>query len=151
MDVHDVFFSDIVFHLANGFDERKRLNIPYCSTNLRDDDVCARFFSSTEDTVFDFVRDVWNDLNCSTVVVSTAFLLEDRRVNTTRRDVRVLAQVDVDEALVVTKVKVRLCAIICDENFPVLVRAHRTRVDVDVRVEFLDRDVKATVFQETSE
>ena len=46
----------------------------------------------------------------------------------------------VDEALVVAEVEIGLGAVVGDEDLAVLVRVHRPGVDVDVRVELLDRD-----------
>ena len=46
--------------------------------------------------------------------------------------------VDVGEALVVAQVEVGLRAVLGDEHLAVLERAHRARIDVDVRVELLD-------------
>ena len=41
--------------------------------------------------------------------------------------------------------------VVGDEDFAVLVRAHRTRVDVDIRVKLLDRDLIAAVLQQTAQ
>ena len=83
VNVHDVLFSDVIFYLANGFDERKRFDISDCSTNLCNDDISVRLTSCTEDTVFDFIRDMRNDLNRSTVIVSTTLFFQDSRINAT--------------------------------------------------------------------
>jgi hypothetical protein len=48
-----------------------------------------------------------------------------------------------DEALVVPEVEVGLGAVVGDEHLAVLERAHRARVDVDVRVELDERDPEA--------
>ena len=47
------------------------------------------------------------------------------------------------EALVVAEVEVGLGAVVGDEDLAVLVRAHRARIDVDVRVELHVRDPQA--------
>ncbi len=39
-----------------------------------------------------------------------------------------------------TQVEIRLCPIIGHVDFPVLIRVHRTGIDVDVGIEFLDGD-----------
>ena len=59
-----------------------------------------------------------------------------------------LAQVGVDEALVVAEVEVRLGAVVGDEDLAVLVRAHRARIDVDVRIELEDGDAQAARLEE---
>mgnify|MGYP007012692478 CR=1 FL=1 len=49
------------------------------------------------------------------------------------------------------QVKVRLRAVIGDENFTVLIRAHRTGIDINVRIEFLDRYPIAAALEETAQ
>ena len=51
-----------------------------------------------------------------------------------------LRQLFVDEALVVAEVEVGLGAVGGDEDLAVLIRRHRARVDVEVRVELLEGD-----------
>ena len=84
-------------------------------------------------------------------IVTASFFLQDRPVDFARRDVGVLAEVNVDEAFIMTEVEVRFRTIVGDEDFAVLVRAHGTRIDIDVRVKFLNRDLVAAVLQQTAQ
>ena len=65
-------------------------------------------------------------------------LADDGVVNLAGGDVVRLRGVDAEESLVVSEVKVCLCTVLSDIALAVLVRIERARVDVDVRVEFLD-------------
>ena len=60
-------------------------------------------------------------------------------------------QVLVDEPLVVTEVEVGLGAVVQHEHLAVLERVHRAGVDVDVRVELLDRDLQSAGLEEAAE
>ena len=64
---------------------------------------------------------------------------------------RVPGQVLVDEALVVAEVEIGLGAVLGDEHLAVLERAHRARVDVQVRVELLRLHAQAARLQQPSE
>src|SRR5437868_1311638 len=55
------------------------------------------------------------------------------------------------EALVVAEIEIRFSAIIRDEYFAVLERAHRPRIHVEIRIELLQRDSKAAAFQQASD
>ena len=55
------------------------------------------------------------------------------------------------EALVVAEVEVGLGAVVGDEDLAVLERAHRARVDVDVRVELQERDLEAAVLEQRAD
>ena len=66
-------------------------------------------------------------------------LAQDRVPDRAGRVARVPREVLVDEALVVADVEVGLGAVLGHEDLAVLERAHRARVDVQVRVELLRR------------
>src|SRR5205085_2779148 len=65
--------------------------------------------------------------------------------------VRAARRVDVREALVMTQVEVGLRAILGHEHLAVLERRHRPGIDVDVRVELLQRDLVATRHQKSAD
>ena len=54
------------------------------------------------------------------------------------------------EALVMAEVEIGLRAVVGDENFTVLKRAHRARIHVEVRIEFLQGDFETATFEETT-
>ncbi|MNN53436.1 hypothetical protein D3C81_1681910 [compost metagenome] len=49
------------------------------------------------------------------------------------------------------QIQIGLSAIVRDEYFPVLIRAHRARIDVDVWIEFLDRYLQTSVLKQPSQ
>src|SRR4051794_12843722 len=55
------------------------------------------------------------------------------------------------EALVVAEIQVGLGTVVGDVNLAVLKRAHRARIDVDVRVELHHRDPQTAGFEDGSE
>jgi hypothetical protein len=72
-------------------------------------------------------------------------------VDAARGDVRRARGVRVGVALVVAEVEVGLGAVLGDEDLAVLVRRHRARIDVDVRVELLDPDREALRDEESAD
>ena len=60
-------------------------------------------------------------------------------------------QVLVDEALVVAEVEVGLPAVVGDEDLAVLERVHRPRIDVDVRIELLQRHAETTELEQPAQ
>ncbi|MMZ66154.1 hypothetical protein D1872_286260 [compost metagenome] len=49
------------------------------------------------------------------------------------------------------QVQVRFRTIVRHEDFPVLIRTHRSRIDVDVRVELLNRYFQTSVLKQPAE
>ena len=151
VDVQDVGPPDVLAHLADGLEERQRLDVADRAADLDDDDVRVALAGDAHDALLDLVRDVRDDLDGAAEVVAAALLGDDRLVDPAGRDVRELGQVLVDEALVVAEVEVGLGAVVGDEDLAVLVRRHRAGVDVDVRVELEDGDGEAAGLEDPSD
>ena len=58
---------------------------------------------------------------------------------------------DAGEALVMAEVQIGLGAVVGDEHLPVLVRAHRARIDVEIGVELAQADGIAAGLQQRAE
>ena len=60
-------------------------------------------------------------------------------------------EIRIEEPLVVSEVEIGLGPVIQDEDLAVLERVHRPRIDVDVRIEFLEDDLEAARGEEPAE
>ena len=70
-----------------------------------------------------------------------------------RPEVRLLAlgERGVGEALIVAQVEIGLRAVVGDEDLAVLEGAHGSRIDVEIRVEFLQGDFEAAAFEQAAD
>ena len=137
-------------HLAHRFNERQRLNVAHRAADFHNGDVtlsAAGIFGSALDEFLDFVGDVGNHLNGLAEVFAAAFLLKNALIDLTGREVVIAVHLRGDETLIVAEVKVGLRAVIGDEDLAVLVRAHGTRVDVDVRIKLDHRHLESAGLQ----
>jgi hypothetical protein len=140
-----VVTADLVPHLARGLEERQGLDVTDRAADLGDDDVDpVRPLATGHDPRLDLVGDVRDDLHGVAQVLPAPLLGDHVRVHLTGGDVRPAGQVDVEEALVVPDVEVGLRAVLGDEDLPVLERVHRSGVDVEVGIQLLHGDPKAT-------
>lgn len=143
MHHEDVVPAHLVADLADGLQERQRLDVADGAADLGDDDV-HRVGRHAADAVLDLVGDVRDDLHGVAQVLAAALLGDHRRVHLAGGDVGRAVQVAVEEALVVADVQVGLGAVVGDEHLTVLEGVHRARVDVQVGVELLHHDAQAT-------
>ena len=149
VNVERVLTSHVLAQLTNRFDERKAFDVADRSADLDQHDVDIS--RDRPDAVLDLVGDVRNDLHRPTEIVSAAFLLNDRQINLPGRPVVVAPGDGIREALVVTEIEIRFRAVVGHVHFAVLVRAHRARIDVDVRIEFLQRDPIAVSLEQRAD
>src|SRR5581483_6183319 len=151
VQVEDVLGADLTAELPDRLQERQRLDVADRSADLGEDDVAVARLGGALDPLLDLVRDVRDHLDGRAEVLAAALLAQHGVPDRPLRVVRGPREVLVDEALVVADVEVGLGAVLGDEHLAVLERAHRPRVDVDVRVELLDLHLQAARLQQAAE
>ena len=140
---------DLLAELADPLQERQALDVAHGAAHLADHHVVA--LREHAHRSLDLVGDVGDDLYRAPQVVAPALPVDDRPVDAPRGGVVLLGQAGVDEAFVVAEIKVRLGAVLGHVHLAVLQRRKRTRVDVDVGVEFLQSDAEPPLLQEHAE
>ena len=147
--VQHVVAPEFDAELADRLEERQRLDVADRAADLDHADVGVA--GAHADRVLDLVGDVRDDLHRRAEVVAAAFLGDHVLVDAAGREVAAAARGRAHEALVVAEVEVRLGAVVGDEHLAVLERAHRARIDVDVRVELDHRDLEAAGLEDRTE
>ena len=151
VDVDDVLGADLPPELADRLEERQRLDVADGAADLGDDDVGRGRLGGAADARLDLVRDVRDHLHRRAEEVALALLAQDGVPDRAGAVARAAQEVLVDEALVVADVEVGLGAVLGDEDLAVLERAHRPRVDVEVRVELLQLDAQPARLEQATE
>uniref|UniRef100_A0A6J7NQU0 Unannotated protein n=1 Tax=freshwater metagenome TaxID=449393 RepID=A0A6J7NQU0_9ZZZZ len=150
VQIADVVTAGNLAELADRLKEREDLDVAHGAANLGDNNVNV-LLSDPLDPADDLVGDVRDDLHGLAEVVtaslSSKYCLIDRPGCRVRQTVEVL----VNEAFVVPEIKVCLATVIGDVHLAVLVRVHGSRIDVDVRIELLHGDPKATHLEKSTE
>ena len=151
VDEEDVLRSDIEGELADGLEERQSLDVARGAADLGDEHVGLGLLAEGVDAALDLVRHMRDDLHGLAEVVAPALFFEDGLVDLAAGEVVEAGQLGVGEALVVAEVEVGLGPVVEHVDLAVLVGAHRARIDIEVRVELLDRHLEPAVFQQGSQ
>ena len=151
VDEADVLCALLTAPLAHGLDEGLGLDIAYRAANLGDDDIGLRAVRQAANAIFDGIGDVRNDLHGTTEKVALALLGDETLVYRALRDVGIVREVLVDEALIMTKVEIALEAIVSDEDLAVLEGTHRAGIDIEIGIHLLHGDLVATGFEQCAE
>ncbi len=141
VDVADVVAAERDAHLPDRLEERQRLDVADRAAHFHDRDLGVA--GPRRDPALDLVGDVRDDLHGAAEVIAAALLADHALVDLAGREVVAPAHLHVGEALVVAEVEVGLGAVLGDEDLAVLERTHRSRIDVDVRVELEVGDADA--------
>ena len=146
VDKAGVFHADFKTELSCGFEEWERFNVACDTADFAEHDVSAAFGCRAEG-VLDFVGNVRNYLHGAAEVLARAFFCEHGGIDATRSVARCLGALHACETFVVAQIKVGFVAVVCHENFAVLVRTHGARVYVQVRVQFLHEHLVAAALE----
>ncbi len=151
VQVEHVVAAELVAELADGLEERQALDVADRAADLDEHDVDVARGRDAEDAVLDLVRDVRDHLDGRAEVLALALAPDHGVVDAARGRVRGARGVLVDEALVVTEIEVGLGAVLGHEHLAVLVRRHRSRIDVHVRIELLHADLEAARLEQRAQ
>ena len=141
--------TDFKAELADGLQERLRLDVADRASRLHDHDIHA--FANQLDASLDLVGDVRNHLHGAAEVIASALPADDLRIDAAGREVVEARHAHAGEALVMSEVQVGFGAVGGDEHFPVLKRVHGPGIHVDVRVHLQEVDLEAASGQDGSE
>ena len=101
--------------------------------------------------MFDFVRDMRDDLDRLAEIFTLTLTIQDVPIDFAAREIRVARQILVGEPLVVPEIQICLRTVIRHEDFSVLERAHRSRIHIHVGIEFLAGDAETAHFQKSAQ
>ena len=138
MDEDDMAARQIVAELADRLEERQALDIADRPANFHQHEVDA--VVALEDEVLDRVGDVRNHLHRRAEIVAAPLLGDQLLIDAPGGDVVLLVGAPPGEALVMAEVEVGLGAVVGDEHFAMLGRAHRARIDVEIGIELAQAD-----------
>ena len=85
---------------------------------------------------------MWDYLNGLAQIGTLSLLIYDSTVNLASGDVIRTGCIDIEKSLVVTKIQVCLRPILRHEALSVLIRVERTRIHIEIWIEFLNGDPK---------
>src|SRR6185312_4014878 len=92
-----------------------------------------------------------NHLHGLAEIIAAPLALDDLLVDAAARQVVIARERRMRETLVVAEIEIRFGAVIGHENFAMLERAHRARVDVEIRIELLERNRQPAAFQKAAD
>ena len=149
MHEHAVLRAEFAAHLSRSLKERLRFDITDGAADFRDDhiDIVRRLGTHT---ALDLIGDMRNHLHALAQILAGTLLAQHGLVNLTGGDIRLLAEEDIKEALVMADVEIGLGAVLGDVDLTVLEGVHCARVDIDIGIEFLLKNADSAAAQQAA-
>ena len=149
VNVDGVVARQIVLELADRLEERQALDVADGAADLAQHEV--ELVVAVEDEFLDRVGDVRDHLDGGAEIVAAPLLGQDVLIDAPGGDVVGLGGRTPGEALVVAEVEVGLGAVVGHEHFAVLIRRHRSGIEVEIGVELAKPDLVAARLQQRTE
>ena len=140
----EILVRQLPLKLTDRLQERLRLHITYSSADLGDDHIEFAGLAEQKHTPLDFISDMRNNLYGLSEISAFTLLIDNGIINLTGSNVVSLGHVNTQEALVMPQIQVGHVAL------AMLVRVQCSRVNVDVRIEFLNGDSQSSGLQKFS-
>ena len=140
-----------LLELASGLDERLALDVAHRAADFGNNDIGVRLTRDAIEALFNSVGHMRNNLHGATQEIAATLAGDEALIDRALGEVGVAREAFVDKALVMAQVKVAFMAIVGHEHLAMLKRAHRARVDVEVRVDFLHGHMVSAGFQKMPE
>ena len=87
-----------------------------------------------------------NYLHGASQIIPVSLFIQHIPVHLTCRQIAELVEILIDKTLVMTQIQIGLCSVLRYKNFPMLIRTHGARVDIDVRIQLLRRNFQPSCF-----
>ncbi len=134
--------------LADRLQERQPLDVAGRAANFSDDHVGLGLLGDLVNAVLNLIGDVRDHLDGFAQIIAAPFLVQHRLIDLAAGQIVDARKFRAREPLVVAEVQVGFRPIVEHVHFAVLERAHGARIDVEVGVEFLQRDFEPAIFQQ---
>ena len=149
MNVDGVVARQIVLDLADRLEERQALDVADGAADLAQHEIVVVI--AVEDEILDRVGDVRDHLDGGAEIIAAPFLGEDVLIDAPGGDVVGLGGRTPGEALVMAEIEIGLGAVIGHEHFAVLVRRHRSGIEIEIGIELAKPDLVAPRLQQRAE
>ena len=151
VDEHGVRFARFEQILADRLEERQTLDVARRAPDLDDGHIGGTLRGQLADTRFDFVGHVRNNLHGFSQVIAAALAGQHALVDLAARQVVAAAENAIGEALIMPEIQIGLGSIVEHIDLAMLVRAHRARVDVQIRVELAHGHTQPAALEQRAE
>ena len=157
MDKGDVFSAHTELELSERFDVGGRFNVSNRATEFDDARIwnfvtaISGLMSDIFDPFLNRIGHMGDHLNRFSKVITTAFSLDNLGVDFTGGKIVILAEVNIEETLVVAKIQIDLAAVVENEHFSVFKRRHCASIAVQIWIDFDRSDSQASAFQQNAD
>ncbi len=145
-----VISAFFVAHLPNRFQKRQTFDVADCAADFDDQNVRLFRFGHGANRHFYLVRNVRNDLNRLAEIIAAPFFFNDAQINSTARPIVRLRHLRVCKSLVMSQIQIGFRAVVRNVTFAVLKRRHRSRINIDIRIELHHLHFRAACFEQTA-
>ena len=149
MHEKDPLASQFVAELPNCLEKRQALDVADRAADLANHEILA--VEIGQDELLDRIGNVGDHLHRRPEILAASFAADHCGVDPAGGDRIAAPRGDADIALVMAEIEIGLGAIVGDVNLPVLVGAHRARIDVEVRVELSEPHLEPARLQQCAE
>jgi len=141
---NQTIFTELPTQLSNALDVWQGFNITHCSSNFGNDKIIFTLAAKRFDISFNFVGDMRNNLNGFSQIIATSFFFNHILINSAGGNVIGTMSFYIQKSFVVTKIEICFVSIHRNVTFSMFVWIQCSRIDINVRINFLVGNLKTS-------
>ena len=135
-----VLASNFRWKFTYCLDKMRTLKVAYRTTNLNNMHICTKMFRIINKSLLHQARHVWHQLHSLATKFAGALIVNQTLIELPRSPDRVTTHFLIQEAFIVSQIKIRLSPIIRHETLTMLARVQKSCIYIKIRVTFLHRN-----------
>ena len=150
MDKEAVLLSLFKRYLSYSFEKRLAFYVSYCSADFSNYHICITCFAYIVNKFLDLISNMRNHLNCTAKIFTFSLLVQNIPVDFACSQIGISVEILIYESFVMPEIEIGFSPILSHIYLSMLIRAHCTRIHIDVRIQLLSSHLKTSGLQQPS-
>ena len=150
MNEHGISYTDFCAELSCRFQEWLAFYVTDGTTDFRNHDIGTCHLSDSIDCRFNLICHMRDYLDSLSEISAFPFPCENIPEYPAACQIRFPIEILINKSLIMTKIKIRLSSIFSNKDLTMLIRAHRSRIDIKIRIKLLSRYFQPSLLQQKS-
>ena len=148
MHINGMTTRQIIAQLADGFKKRQAFNVANGAADFHKHEIIAVIALKNE--TLDGIGDMGNDLNSAAEIIAATLFRDDVLIDAASGDIVGFAGRASRKTLIMAEIQIGFRAVIGHKNLTMLVRTHRARINIEIRIKLPQPDCVTTSLKKST-
>jgi len=138
MEIDSIFSPYLKHNLSHSFYKRETLDITNSTTDFSNNNIIFPGFAQSFHSIFNFISDMRYHLNCCTEEITSSLFCNYIKIDLSGSCIIGSGHIFVKESFIMSEIEIGFSSVIGNVNFTVLKWIHRSGIDINIWIKFLN-------------